>query len=476
MSDSIAQPRATTTPEAPATAPEDRQITVMPLGQTRRDAVGLLPRQLTGLPADTIAGSDPARLKALFAQQPVDALPAMQGVVLMLLLAEMEPPQAAINPDALFFARIDTLLRFGALDQAQALMERAGATDQAAFRRWFDISLLTGFDTRACAAMTANPGIAPTLQARIFCLSRTGDWAAAALTLDTGRAIGAISEEEDRLLAHFLDPELFEGEPPPIPPRPMTPLAFRLLDGVGETPGTLDLPLAFAVSDLRPSIGWKAQIEAAERLTRVQALDPNRLLSLYTEQRPSASGGVWERARAVQTLDAALLSGQSQAVANALPSAVARMKAAGLMVPFARFYGARLAQIELPGTAANLALRVGLLSPDYENVARRARQSDMALQARDAFAIAVALGDYGAAHGGDPLHQAIADGLTTDAPAPLLRLAQDGRLGEALLEAALLLKGGAASDPEDIVDALALLKAAGLVDVARRAALQMLLT
>ncbi|MEL6587954.1 MAG: hypothetical protein AAFQ50_15080, partial [Pseudomonadota bacterium] len=217
MSDSIAQPRATTTPEAPATAPEDRQITVMPLGQTRRDAVGLLPRQLTGLPADTIAGSDPARLKALFAQQPVDALPAMQGVVLMLLLAEMEPPQAAINPDALFFARIDTLLRFGALDQAQALMERAGATDQAAFRRWFDISLLTGFDTRACAAMTANPGIAPTLQARIFCLSRTGDWAAAALTLDTGRAIGAISEEEDRLLAHFLDPELFEGEPPPCP-------------------------------------------------------------------------------------------------------------------------------------------------------------------------------------------------------------------------------------------------------------------
>ncbi|MGB3555120.1 MAG: hypothetical protein WBA25_10835, partial [Jannaschia sp.] len=256
LSDSIST-RPAPDEEAPATVPTETQITVMPLGATRRDAVGLLSTALTGLPADTVAGSDPDRLADLLARQPGDALPAMQDIVLMLLLAELEPPRAATDPDALFFARIDTLLRFGALDQAQALLERAGATDKAAFRRWFDTSLLTGFDTRACDAMTANPGIAPTLPARIFCLSRGGDWAAAALTLDTGRAIGAISDGDDRMLAHFLDPELFEGEPPPIPPRPMTPLAFRLLDGVGETPATLDLPLAFAVADLRTTTGWK---------------------------------------------------------------------------------------------------------------------------------------------------------------------------------------------------------------------------
>ncbi|WP_371153786.1 hypothetical protein [Jannaschia sp. 2305UL9-9] len=475
LSDSIAT-RPAPRDEAPATALSETSIAVMPLGQTRRDAVGLLSQRLTGLPADTFAGSEPARIADLFSRQPVDALPAMQDVVQMLLLAELDPPRAATDPDRLFFARIDTLLRFGALDQTQALLERAGATDQAAFQRWFDTSLLTGFDTRACDAMTANPGIAPTLPARIFCLSRTGDWAAAALTLETGRAIGSITEEEDALLAHFLDPELFEGAPPPIQPRPMTPLAFRLLDGIGETPATLDLPLAFAVADLRSSTGWKAQIEAAERLTRVGSLDPNRLLSLYTERRPAASGGVWDRATAIQRLDAALIGGQSEAIANALPGAVARMRAAHLLVTFADLYGARLMPAELPPSAAVLALRVGLLSPEYEDAARAAGNLPSPLQPHDAFAVAIASGDFDAPPPPGVLPQAISDGLTGTAPDRLLDLAANGRLGEALLIAGVLLAEGAESDPQDIADAIALFRAVGLQDAARQISLQLLLT
>ncbi|WP_281825601.1 hypothetical protein [Jannaschia rubra] len=472
LSDSLAAPRTQPRTDEPAATPlTGTDIAVMPLGQTSRDAVGLLAASLTGLPRDAFAGSDPRRVAALIRDLPSDAMPAMQDLVLMLMLAELDPPRATSDPDLLFFARVDALLRFGALDQAQALMERAGATDAAAFRRWWDTSLLTGFDTRACDVMTANPGVAPTLPARIFCLSRTGDWAAAALTLDTARALGAVTEEEEILLANFLDPELFEGEPPPIPPRPMTPLAFRLLDGIGETPPTLDLPLAFAVADLRPTTGWKAQIEAAERLVRVQALDPNRLLALYTEGRPSASGGVWDRATAIQRLDTALLAGDPDAVGDALPSAVARMRDAGLLVPFAALYGERLSQIDLTGAADELALRVGLLSPSYESVARSADPS----LPRDTFAVALAQGDHDAAPPPGPLPQAIADGMTGTPPDHLKRLAKDGRLGEALLESAILLKGGAGADPQDIADALAFFRSVGLEDVARRTALQLLL-
>ncbi|MFO6463616.1 hypothetical protein ACK8OR_04425 [Jannaschia sp. KMU-145] len=469
LSDSLSAP-APRTDEPAATPLTDTDVTVMALGETRRDAVGLLSVGLTGLPRDTFAGSDPARLARLIADQPADALPAMQDLVTMLLLAELDPPRAATDPDTLFFARIDALLRLGALDQAQALLERAGATDQAAFRRWWDTSLLSGNDVRACDAMTANPGVAPTLPARIFCLTRGGDWAAAALTLDTGRAIGVIDENEQELLGRFLDPELYEGEPPPVPPRPLTPLAFRLLDGIGETPSTRDLPLAFAAADLRPTTGWKAQIEAAERLVRARSLDPNRLLALYTENRPAASGGVWDRARAIQRLDAALLGGDPQAVADALPGAWTRMRDTGLGPAFAQLYGAALARMDLPPASGALALRIGLLSPDYDRVARDAEPS----LARDAFAVAIARGDDLVPPVG-PLTQAIADGMTADAPANLTRLATDGRLGEALLEAALMLTEGAEADPQDIVDALAFLRSVGMIDVARRTALQLLL-
>ncbi len=473
LSDSLRSPPGGPRPDEPQATPlTGSDISVMALGQTRRDAVGLLARSVTGLPADTFAGSTPERLADLITRQPADALPAMQDLVLMLLLAELDPPRAAADSDLLFFTRIDALLRFGALDQAQALLERAGATDRQAFKRWWDTSLLTGFDARACAAMTANPGVAPTLPARIFCLSRTGDWAAAMLSLDTGVALGVINEREEMLLAHFLDPELFEGEPPPIPPRPMTPLAFRLLDGIGETPSTASLPLAFAAADLRPTMGWKAQIEAAERLVRARALDPNRLLALYTERRPAASGGVWDRADAIQRLDAALLGGDPAAVAAALPSAFAEMLDAGLIVPFATLYGERLSRMPLSDpAAAELALRVGLLSPAAETVAQKAN----AATPRDRFAAAIALGDPPPAPP-DALAAAIADGFTGAPPDKLTRLAAEARLGEALLEAALLLSDGAASDPQDITDALAFFRSVGLLDVARRTALQLMLT
>ena len=53
-------------------------------------------------------------------------------------------------------------------------------------------------------------------------------------------------------------------------------------------------------------------------------------------------------------------------------------------------------------------------------------------------------------------------------------MAED-RLGEALLRTALMLEDGPGSDPQDIADALAFLRSIGLIDTARRAALQLLL-
>ena len=58
------------------------------------------------------------------------------------------------------------------------------------FRRWFDIALLIGREDRACDIMLETPQIAPTFPARIFCLARSGDWNAAALSLRTGETLG----------------------------------------------------------------------------------------------------------------------------------------------------------------------------------------------------------------------------------------------------------------------------------------------
>jgi hypothetical protein len=143
------------------------------------------------------------------------------------------------------------------------------------------------------------------------------------------------------------------------------------------------------------------------------------------------------------------------------------MEQVGLLTPLAEFYGARLARLSLPDAVAVTALRLGLLSDDYESVAETAPAS---------FATSIALGAPDRVPPVTTLERAIHDGFTGAPPDHLTRLARDGRLGEALLETGLMLANGAESDPQGIAQALAFLRHAGLQDTARRTALHLLLT
>ena len=143
-------------------------------------------------------------------------------------------------------------------------------------------------------------------------------------------------------------------------------LAFRLHEAIGQPLPTGDLPLAYAWSDIENHSGWKAQLEAAERLARARALPASILDQLYTAQRPAASGGVWERAAAVQALDAALATGDAARIGPALVTAFQRMEQAGLRDSFAAIAAPRLQPEILQGDAAHLALWLRLWAGETE--------------------------------------------------------------------------------------------------------------
>jgi len=468
LSDSIAAPA----PPALLPGPETAPISVAPLGTTTPDAVGLLPARIAGLPGTLWGPGDSTAIARAIRAEQIDTLPALQDVLFTLLLAELDPPTGAVSEGQILLARLDKLLDLGALDQAQALVERAGPTNPALFRRWFDISLLTGQEDRACAAMRVAPDIAPTFPARIFCLARGGDWNAAALTLETGKALGFVTEDEDALLARFLDPALFEDEPPlPAPDRP-SPLIFRMREAIGQPLPTTTLPLAFARADLRPTAGWKARIQAAERLARTGAISSNQMLGVWTEREPAASGGLWDRVAALQLFDVDMLSGKPSAVSDALAPAWQAMESAELERCFAALYGTRLARLGLKGEAGALAFRIGLLSDDYEAIALAHEPQST----EDAFLIGLARGDVAGLPPLDSRAAAVQEGFANPALDPLhARLLAEGRLGEAILSAISMLTDGAHGEISDVARALALLREVGLEDVARKSALQLML-
>jgi len=452
------------------------EIEVSPLEELA-PPLGLVPPNVTGLPVDLWHGSDARQLARLIAEAPVLGSPAMQALFYTLLLAEKRPPAGAAGPEAeaLLLAQIDRLIDLGATDPALALSELAGPLrSEALFRRWFDTTLLTGEEDDSCAALRAQPYLAPGYPALIFCTVRAGDWQTAALTLETAHALDLLPPLQLALLDRFLSPEIFEGAPPLPAPDDPDPLTFRLYEAIGERLPSTGLPRAFANADLRDLAGWKAQIEAAERLTRIGALNPNKLLGLYTERAPAASGGVWDRVAAVQRFDTALNTGSAEAVAKTLPTVWAQIRDAGLEVPFAQLFADRLTAVppEDPAAAA-LAWRIRLLSSGYETAARRPPE-----QTREAaFLAALARGAPEDAPALDGRARAIADGFAATAQPPQeLRQALDaGRLGEVILRTIVLFDSGARGNSADLTAALATLRAIGLEDTARRAGLQLML-
>ncbi|MEC7760523.1 MAG: hypothetical protein VX874_01265 [Pseudomonadota bacterium] len=480
LSDSINEPAQT--PLGPAdggtetSGAEVAAITVTPLGESagpRPDAIGLLAPHVTGLPADLWGASLPEDIVRRITEESPAMLPAVQSLLTEVLLAELDPPETAGGDgQSVFLARIDKLLDIGAVEEAHALLTSAGATTPDVVRRWFDTSLLIGQEDEVCRAMEAAPDLSPTYPARVFCLARAGDWDGAVLVMANARALDEITEDEDMLLARFLDPDLFEGEAPPAPPRPMTPLAFRLFEAIGEPVPTTNLPRAFAHADLRSNIGWKAQVEAGERLARAGALSDNQLLGLYTLRDPAASGGVWERVRLVQDLARAVDDGNTDAIEVVLPRAWTALEAAELDMPIARLFGPTVANMDLTGEAADVAYHMGLLSDQYEVIALSAEPSDPMGQ----FLAGVAQGNVAGLAPPTDTARAVADGFSATAiPARYLDLVNGDKLGEAILAAITDFTTGTRGDLDEVADALALWRAIGLEDTARRAALDFLI-
>ena len=461
----LAEPPAANTVVTP-------DVTVTPLDQPGLDAVGLLPASVSGLPLSLWQGSRTEDLVALIDQPTRSGLPAMQALLYTLLLAEADAPTDAGQDSRLLQARIDALMRLGAVEPAQAMLERAGPENPALFTRWFDATLLTGAEDTACAALMRAPQLAPSYGAQVFCTARRGDWAGAMLTLDTARALEAIPEVEADLLARFMDPELFEDMPLPRSPVRPSPLVFRLYEALGEPLPTAPLPRAFAVADLRDTAGWRAQIEAAERLASSGALAANRLLGIYSARVPAASGGVWDRVAAVQRFDDAIRSGDPEAVTASLPRVWAAMQTADLGVAFASLYSPALLRLALTGQAGDLAYGIALLGPDYEAaaLAQGDAHPDMS------FVTAVARGQVDQMTATDPLEEAIAQGFAASgAPADITALLAERRLGEVILRTIQMVQRAAQGDPAGLASGLATLRAVGLEDTARRAALQLIL-
>ncbi len=440
-------------------------VSVAPLDDEAGRRIGLVPSDITGLPDDLWAGAQAEVIARRLGSMSKPTIPALQTLYYTLLLAEADPPSGATTRFDL--ARVDALTRLGALDPALDLIIQAGPDRSPDhFRRFMDLSLIAGREAQACAVLAANPHLARDEAFRVFCGARGGDWDTAVLLLGTSEALEVVPAPRADVLARFLDPELYEGEPDlAIPERP-DPLDFRLFEAIGTPIPTRVLPRIFANADLGDRAGWKAQLEAAERLSETGALPENRLLGIYTGRRPAASGGIWDRVEAVQRLDLALGAQSTDAVAKTLPEAWASIRASRLAVPFANLFAPRLKDHALTGLPANTAFEMMLLGGATDDAVRlypdRAQRAPLLVD--------LAQGQQTNPPLTTPVEETIYAAFSGPGDAP-----GASSLGMSLLDALDAVEAGVMGDVAQLRTGLSRLRGLGFEDRARKAALQILI-
>ena len=460
--------------EPPVSSSVNRpDIKVSTLSEIQSDSVGLLPPSVTGFPLTMWHNSSTKDLVTLLGNLPVSHNPAIQSLTMRVLLAEGDAPSDSEGKFTFFAARLKKLIDYGAIDPALALVERAAPLPAPLVPLLFDLSLLSDTLQPACDQVLQLGPSYPHDDARIYCLARRGDWLTATLMLDTTSALGTLSARKTALIQLFLEDEAFDTLAIQLPPSSApTPLEFRLYEAIGEPLAAASLPRAFAVSDLSGEHGWKAQLQAAERLIEFGALGDNRFLGIYTDNEPAASGGIWDRISVIQNLDQALLGENASAIALNLAEAWQLLGATPLAAPISRIFSARLLSADLGGGAAQLAAKIALLSPSYETAA----QVISPMSEQDAFLVAIATSDFSTFSPKSEFEKTIQDAFNDPrVPYSVNQLMSQGKLGEVILNAMIQFEKGASGDLQDLLEALSTLRLIGLEDTARRATLALVL-
>ena len=460
--------------EPPITADaEAPSVAVSKLRETRLDAVGLLPAQVTGFPVNIWHESASSELVRLLRNIDVSPNPAIQSLLFRLLLAEGHAPFDSDDSYKFLQARIQKLVQYGAVEPALALLERAAPLPAQLVPILFDLSMFSEAMLPACEQVLDLGSAYARDAERIFCTARTGDWMTAHLMLEATTALDVLEHRQKNLLARFLDAyeyqETIEELPPPLKP---TALDFRLYEAIGEPLATTGLPLAFAINDLTGDHGWKAQIEAAERLKNSGALADNRFLGIFTERSASASGGIWDKVSLIQRFEQAIHHKDQILAGQVLDDVFTNPNFRDLIAPTSRLFSNNLLALDLSTKDRNMALRLALLSNEFETVAALIKPKTP----QDTLLKAVALNDFSNLTTSGVLDSVIAKAFRTGrVPFAVSNLMEQHKLGEAILTALIQFEKGSMGDLQDLMDSLSTLHFLGLDETARRATLYLLI-
>lgn len=341
-----------------------------------KNSIGVFPSIKIGLDSDVWKNSNEIDISQLLKKIDISDSYYLNRLLKRILLIEADPPIIVNGKEysGTFFlrARILKLIQIGALDDAEALLLDANpSTDPKLIDLWSKVSFLTFRFDNFCNSVLKNYYFFIDPAHKIICLARSGDWNAAALSLATYSSINEIESDYEKLLINYLDHEA-ELE---ITNKDICsidkPILVYLCDFSNVGVQKLRIDAKYLYNNLSRSKSIRSRIIASEELVKSGALNPNILFSTYNVKQPSASGGVWARAKLVQDLENILKIqlNNSEDLEIHLNLIIEEFLKNKLLPPFAEFYSEKLKLRETKYSSLyELIVVINIMSGNYSDL------------------------------------------------------------------------------------------------------------
>ena len=450
------------------------EIEVTKLDDVERSAVGLLPPNVTGLPTSLWKESQADDLVRLLRNLGSPSSPAVQKLLLQMLLAEAEPPLTANGAEEFLSERISILIKAGAIDPAIALLERASPLPSQLVPKLFEASLLGSQYEPACRQVLDLGAKYQSDADRIYCYALEGDWLTASLIYNTSKALNSTKTSTLLLLGEFLELEEPSDKFVTLKEKDLKPLDFKLFETLGYHIFRENLSNDLLFGDLSGDNGWYAQLIAAEKLAEIGVIDANRFLGIFTAYDPPSSNGIWEKVIAIQDLDKALsISNSTKEVELALKNAWQLFQYTPNSSIFSEIFTPRLLDIELTPSSEIMAIKIGMLSTKFDIIISKSG----AINALDPIVFAFTNQEAQFVKPKTSLEKTLLDAFYRPRVPSYARLQlADGKLGEVILNALIQLERGIDGDMHDLLESISTLRHVGLDRVSQRTALWLILS
>ena len=232
--------------------------------------------------------------------------PPLLAFLYTILSVKSRSPEKSVNYDDILLIRLNKLLEFGAIPQAQNLLEELDINNKKPYNKWFNIHLLSSSQKEACDIVLKNKASTAHYRDRIFCLIQSGNTKVATLTLSGAAALDILSLEEEIILYNFLysnnaylqtDKQIIQS---------ITPMNYRVSKLIGASVDHLELSSAYHHSELMSNISGNKKLLYTENLVRNGVLPYRSLNSIYSDVTPDLDGSALKRANLSKELDDSL--------------------------------------------------------------------------------------------------------------------------------------------------------------------------